>query len=129
MMRIVTAVIAILGLALAGCSTSARFIIPENTELVVHGKKATPGELGTTIQLRPLFWSSLSGIDYQLIRKDTVVQSGKLPSRFRIASIFWPPYALIYWPVGFRYSCYDLTQTVIVECDRPMQPVQDVNTD
>lgn len=128
-MRMLIAAIAVLGLALAGCSTSARFIIPENTELIVHGKKAAPGELGTTIRLRPLFWSSMGGIDYQLIRKDTVVRTGKLQSRFRIASIFWPPYALIYWPVGFRYNCYDLTKTVVIACDMPVQAPQGAAAD
>ena len=33
----------------------------------------------------------------------------ELRARFRVASIFWPPFAIIYWPMGFGQRCYDLT--------------------
>lgn len=29
---------------------------------------------------------------------------------------FWPPYAYIYWPFGFRLNCYDLTKDFVEEC-------------
>jgi hypothetical protein len=57
----------------------------------------------------PFFWTSIAGIEYSLIQNNKIVKTDKLPSEFRIASIFWPPYAYIYWPVGFRFDCYDLS--------------------
>ncbi len=115
-------IIAVLGILVSGCSTSARFIIPDSTELVVHGKKAVRDEKGVVVKTRPFFWSAFKGIDYQLVRKDSVVREGRVPTRFRVASIFWPPYAILYWPAGFSFDCYDLTQAVPVNCEKAAPP-------
>ena len=57
----------------------------------------------------PFFWTSIAGIEYSLVQNDKIVKTEKLPSEFRIVSIFWPFYAFIYWPAGFRFDCYDLS--------------------
>ncbi len=44
------------------------------------------------------------------------MQQGKLRARFRVASIFWPPFAIIYWPMGFGQRCYDLTAAQPQQC-------------
>jgi hypothetical protein len=115
----------VLGAFMSGCSTSAQFIIPDNTYLVVHGKMAKRTEQGVIVKTHPFFWTAFKGIDYQLIRKDSVVREGKMPTGFRIASLFWPPYAILYWPVGFQYSCYDLTKPVPVNCTKEAPPTKD----
>jgi hypothetical protein len=116
--RTFTTILAVLGILASGCSTSARFIIPDNTELVVHGKKASRDEQGVVIKTRPFFWSSFKGIDYQLIGKNSVVREGKVTAGFRFASLFFPPYAFLYWPAGFQYDGYDLTKPVPVNCEK-----------
>ena len=37
-------------------------------------------------------------------------------AKFRPVSIFWPPVAILYWPIGFRLECNDLTGDLPVEC-------------
>lgn len=59
----------------------------------------------------PFFWSETGGIPYRLTDKNgKVVREGKLKSHFRVASIFWPPAAIIYWPMGFHEHSFDLTK-------------------
>ena len=97
------------GLVVAmGCSTKGQFLVPENTSLYLNDRPVSvrPGGLVVT---RPFFWSTSDGIPYRLEKGGTTVQQGTLPSSFRIASIFWPPYAFIYWPMGLRSDMtYDL---------------------
>jgi hypothetical protein len=93
-----------------GCATSAHFKIPDNSTLYVAGKpapvKIDPDGLAKT---RPFFWNTAGGIPYRLEKDGTTLKEGKLKSQFRIASIFWPPYAFIYWPMGFKSGMtYDL---------------------
>jgi hypothetical protein len=57
---------------------------------------------------RPFFWTASAGVPYRVEKDGKVVDEGKLSARFRAASIFWPPFALIYWPMGFRFDRYDL---------------------
>ena len=111
-MRTSAAIIIFLTLV-TGCSTTARFKIPEGTELYLanRAQPVTIGENGI-VRTRPYFWSSIAGIHYRLEKDHKVVQEGHVAARFRPVSIFWPPYALIYWPVGFnRHASYDLTGT------------------
>ena len=56
------------------------------------------------------------GIPYKLEKDGKVVGEGKLQAKFRPVSIFWPPAALIYWPMGFGWGCYDLTKVQPVAC-------------
>ena len=95
---------------LTGCSTTAHFKTPENATLYLQNTPL-PAEISAegVVTRRPFFWNAASGIKYVLKRDGTVIQEGKLPSKFRVVSIFWPPYALLYWPIGFALDTYDLT--------------------
>ena len=100
---------------LSGCSTSTYLQLPEGSELKIkRGTLPTypEGKLTRT----PLSWSSAGGIPYALEKDGEVIQEGRLRSSFRPASIFWPPAAIIYWPIGFAYKCYDLTGDVATQC-------------
>jgi hypothetical protein len=99
---------------LAGCSTSTRVKLPENANVQFDDnfKNYPQGN----IERRPFFWSSAGGIPYKVEKNGEVLSQGRLHSSFRIASIFWPPYALIYWPMGFGEECYDLTGAEPAAC-------------
>ncbi|QBK04458.1 hypothetical protein DW355_06350 [Hylemonella gracilis] len=117
MKKIFTA-IAVIGLALIlqGCSTRTYVMVPENTKLVLPAKGDTSYVSGQ-VATRPFSWGQSGGITYQLKKNDTeVVSSGKLKSSFRIASIFWPPVAIAYWPIGFGWHCYDLRGQEPTQC-------------
>ncbi len=100
-------------MVLSACQTTASFILPPNTELMINGERITFNEQDEEgrhmLVRRPFFWTSIAGIQYSIIQDDKIIKKDKLPSGFRISSIFWPPYAYIYWPVGFRFKCYDLS--------------------
>ena len=127
-MKPITMIVALLSvLMLAGCSTSASFKLPPNTNLLIKGERVTfrpvVDPLGyPVLETSPYFWDAIADINYSLVQNDKVVKEGKLPSQFRIISIFWPPYAYIYWPFGFRLNCYDLTKDFVEECLPPSQP-------
>lgn len=121
-MNKITMIFALLSsLLLAGCSTSASFKLPPDTSLLIKGERmvfqpqADPHG-NPVLETRPYFWDAVIDIDYSLVRNDKVVKEGKLPAQFRVVSIFWPPYAVIYWPFGFRLNCYDLTKDFVEEC-------------
>jgi hypothetical protein len=108
-------------LVIAGCSTSAGFKLPPDTTLLIKGERVTFEEkVGPegypVLETKPYFWDSVIGIKYSLVQNEKVVKEGELPAQFRVVSIFWPPYAVIYWPFGFRMECYDLTKEFIEEC-------------
>ena len=92
-----------------GCHTSAQFKTPNDTQLYINNRPVMVEANSGRVVTRPFFWSASAGIPYQLMKDGSVVQSGKLSSGFRIVSIFWPPYAFIYWPIGFDSPVYDLT--------------------
>jgi hypothetical protein len=100
-------------LVLSGCHTTASFILPPNTDLMINGERVTfqskDDEGRPQLETRPFFWTSVMGIEYSLVQNDKIIKTDRLPSSFRIVSVFWPPYALIYWPMGFRFDCYDLS--------------------
>jgi hypothetical protein len=100
-----------LPLVIAACSTTTKVTIPQGAKLYVNEEKEPVvikenGEVTT----RPFFWSAIAGIPFRLELNEKTINQGKLEARFRPASIFWPPYAIIYWPVGFAQSEYDLTK-------------------
>jgi len=106
-----------------GCSTTASFKLPPDTAMLIQGERisyASKDETGRPQYSRsPFFWDSFNGIEYKLVQGDKTIKQGKLESQFRIISIFWPPYAFIYWPLGFRLNCYDLSDVnkdFIEEC-------------
>ena len=91
----------------SGCVTVTSFDLPPNTKLRFKDgeKRYSSGEI---VKRRPFFWSSLMGVEYELLKDNEVVGEGKIPVRFRIISLFWPPYAEIYWPFGFARKKYNL---------------------
>jgi len=125
-----TLMVFLLTAALIGCSTATSFRLPPNTEILVKGERATikasdDNDTDTDsardkrlpyLRTSPFFWNAMGGIKYSLVQGDKVVKEGTLPAQFRIASIFWPPYAIFYWPVGFRFKCYDLTKDYVEKC-------------
>jgi hypothetical protein len=90
-----------------GCSTTASFKIPEGTNLVIRDIPVSAGEV-LEYKRTPFFWDVTPGIPYRLEKDGQLVREGKLKSHFRVASIFWPPFSLIYWPMRFD-GPYDLT--------------------
>ena len=98
-----------------GCTTSTYVKLPEGSQLKLQRGKDIPYKEGK-IQRAPWSWSSTGGIPYKIEKDGSVVRDGKMKAKFRPASIFWPPYAILYWPMGFRYACNDLTGTSAVEC-------------
>jgi hypothetical protein len=101
---------------LSACGTGTRFVLPEGTRIYLPAKDMTfaPGKAKS----RPFFWNSFGGIDYQLMKEGKTVKEGQLESDFRVTSLFWPPFAILYWPVGFEWNCYDLTGSDPVLCNR-----------
>jgi len=92
----------------AACSTTARFKTPEGTKLVINGVPLTTLEM-EKYKTSPFFWDKTGGIPYKLEKSGKTIEEGTLQSNFRIASLFWPPFAIIYWPMGFK-STYDFTE-------------------
>lgn len=117
--------------AFTACQTSAGFMLPPNSSLLINGERVAfnaRDENGyPKFETRPFFWTSIIGIEYAIVQEEKIVKKDRLPSSFRIASIFWPPYAYIYWPVGFGFDCYDLTdlkKEFIEKCPTPETVVQ-----
>lgn len=101
---------AIACLVIVGCSTSGTFKLPENSQLYIYDR-AEPVQVAEDgkVVTRPYFWSAAGGIPYRLEQEGKVIDEGKLRAKFRPVSIFWPPYALIYWPIGLNPNItYDL---------------------
>jgi hypothetical protein len=117
---------------LSGCHTSTSFMLPPNTDLMINGQRITSldaqDEAGhVKFKRSPFFWNSMMGIEYTLLQDDKIVKKDKLPSAFRVVSIFFPPYGIIYWPVGFRFKCYDLSdpkKEFIEKCGTPIASAQ-----
>ena len=110
--------LAMLGLALlfvAGCATTGHFRVPDGSKLYVY-KRPNPVQVGPggEVTTKPFIWTAMGmppngGIPYRLVKHGKVVKKGRLRANFRVVSIFWPPAALLYWPVGFNPSItYDL---------------------
>lgn len=90
-----------------GCSTTTAFKLPRDTQVRIDDRDET-FKTGNA-EMRPFFWNAFDGVKYSIVKAGKTTRSGKLPSEFRVVSIFWPPYAFVYWPMGLKYSCYDLT--------------------
>ena len=102
-----TSLLVVLLFTQIGCAIKTKIILPENTKIKIHGREAVSQGL---IKTKPFFWTAAGGIKYELVKDGKVVRTGRLKSTFRPMSIFWPPYATIYWPIGFSKRCYDLTE-------------------
>jgi hypothetical protein len=105
--------IAALVTCLSACSTTGHFVIPPGTELEVYERPVTVAPDGT-VTTKPFFWTAagippVGGVKYALRKDGKVIKQGRLRAKFRVVSIFWPPFALIYWPMGLNPNItYDL---------------------
>jgi len=105
-------VLCTLVLTTIGCHTTGHFRVPEGSALYV-GNRPEPLTIRSngSADARPFVYRYSSGIPYRLEKDGTIVREGTLRSQFRVVSIFWPPFAFTYWPLGFRSdTIYDLTQ-------------------
>lgn len=98
-----------------GCSTSTYVALPEGGVLKIMRGEQQPYREGK-VERTPLSWSSAGGIPYKIEKDGQTIREGKMRAKFRPASIFWPPFAILYWPIGFRLACNDLTGDVAAEC-------------
>lgn len=115
MSRTRIATVLLLALAATGCSTGAWFKLPQDTTLIVNERPAEHRQ--GLVYTRPYSWGASGGIPYKLKNSQSqTVQQGRLKSRFRVPSIFWPPVAIAYWPMGFGQKCYDLTADAPQTC-------------
>jgi hypothetical protein len=106
-----TAAMTSLLLLATGCSTTSYFKVPPNSSLTVDGRMVNPRITDGAVKTRPFFWSKTGGIPFTLHDgSGKVVRQGTLKSGFRVGSIFWPPMAIIYWPLRFGAEQYDLTR-------------------
>lgn len=102
-------------LAITGCSTKAFFKLPEHSTVSINERSEQHSQ--GLVKVRPFFWNRSSGVPYKLTSATgETLSEGRLRTRFRVVSIFWPPYSIIYWPMGFRESCYDLTGVTPGSC-------------
>lgn len=100
---------------LVGCTTTGHFKVPEGSQLYLY-KRPQPVDIKANgeVTTRPFFWSAAGvppggGIPYRLEKDGKVLKEGKLRAKFRVVSIFWPPFSLIYWPMGLNPNItYDL---------------------
>ena len=105
----------VLPVMVAGCTTTGTFKVPDDTDLYIY-KRPEPVDIKADgkVTTKPFFWTAAgvppeSGIPYRLEKNGEVVKEGRLRTKFRPVSIFWPPAALIYWPMGFNPEItYDL---------------------
>jgi len=109
------ALLTTLAVSTVACSTTGRFVVPPNTQLEVYKRPVAVNSDGT-VTTRPFFWTAAGvppggGIEYRLLNGQKVVKEGRLRTKFRVVSIFWPPFAAIYWPMGFNGDItYDLVK-------------------
>ena len=91
----------------SACSTKTHFKVPPDCEVRInHNNEA---HKTGSVEIRPFFWTSKSGVKYELLEsgESKILKEGELRTKFRVVSVFWPPYAAIYWPFGFACDCYD----------------------
>lgn len=94
----------------SACSTTTSFKVPEGTDLYVYEIKI-PKEKYKNYERKPFSWGASPGVRYRLEKKGKVIETGTLQPKFRVVSIFWPPVALAYWPMGFvKNHTYDFTE-------------------
>jgi hypothetical protein len=105
----------VLFMVMTGCTTTGHFKVPEGADLYIY-KRPQPVEVKPNgeVTTKPFFWAAAgippdSGIPYRVEKDGNVLKEGRLRAKFRVVSIFWPPAALIYWPMGFNPNItYDL---------------------
>jgi hypothetical protein len=109
-----TLVLVLLG-ATSACMTRGTFVLPPGTQLEVYRRPVTPDANGVVVT-RPFFWTAAGvapagGAEYRLLKDGQVLQEGRLRVKVRVVSFFWPPVAIIYWPLGLNPDItYDLVK-------------------
>jgi hypothetical protein len=104
-----------IALMVSACTTTGHFKVPEGSQLYIYERPEpvnikADGEVTT----KPFFWTAAGmppggGVPYRLEKSGETLKEGKLRAKFRPVSIFWPPFALIYWPMGLNPTItYDL---------------------
>lgn len=100
---------------LIGCSTTGHFKVPEGSNLYIDERPTSVDvKANGEVTTKPFFWRAFGtspdgGIPYRLEQNGQVLKEGKLSAKFRIESLFWPPAAMFYWPIGFNHDItYDL---------------------
>jgi len=107
--------IVLVSLFMVGCSTTGHFKVPEGSSLYIY-ERPQPVDIKADgeVTTKPFFWTAAgvppeSGIPYRLEKGGKTLKEGRLRTKFRVVSIFWPPFATIYWPMGFNPDItYDL---------------------
>ena len=102
-------------LMVAGCTTTGNFKVPEGSNLYIY-QRPEPVNIDQNgkVTTKPFFWTAAGmppggGIPYRLEKNGETLKEGRLRAKFRPVSIFWPPAALIYWPMGLNPDItYDL---------------------
>lgn len=107
-MKILNLVSLVLLFVVVSCSTVGKFKIPAGTKLYVDGKLLNDAEV-LEYKRKPFFWDTSKGVPYMLEKDGKIVDKGTVKAQFRAVSIFWPPFAIAYWPMGFNKEGYDLT--------------------
>ena len=100
---------------ISGCSTTGTFKVPPGADLYIY-KRPQPVDIQPDgkVTTQPYFWTAAGippdgGIPYRLEKDGKTIKEGHLRAKFRTVSIFWPPFALIYWPMGLNPDItYDL---------------------
>lgn len=102
-------------LMVSACTTTGHFKVPEGSQLYIY-KRPEPVDIKANgeVTTKPYFWTAAGippggGVPYRLEKNGETIKEGKLRAKFRVVSIFWPPFALIYWPMGLNPDItYDL---------------------
>lgn len=109
-MKIKTLLLLAVLTTVTGCTTQGTFIIPEGATLYLYERPEpyTPDANGLVVA-KPFFWTASAGVPYRLEMNGETLKQGRLRPKFRVVSIFWPPIALLYWPMGLNPDItYDL---------------------
>ena len=109
------ALVFVLLMMITGCTTTGTFKVPPGADLYIY-KRPDPVTIQADgkVTTKPYFWTAAGmppggGVPYRLEKGGKVLKEGRLRAKFRVVSIFWPPFALIYWPMGLNPNItYDL---------------------
>ena len=85
----------------AGCSTSAKFIVPDASELEINHRPVEINDNGM-VKSRTFSYNAAKGVPYVLKRGGKEVASGKLETRWSFFKPIWAPFV-------FAKDEYDLT--------------------
>lgn len=109
----------LIALLVSACTTTGNFKVPEGSQLYIYERpQAVNIESDGKVTTAPFFWTAAGmppggGVPYRLEKNGETIKEGRLRAKFRPVSIFWPPFALIYWPMGLNPDItYDLINDI-----------------